>query len=917
MKFKKSVLAMAIISTQLLVAQSVLAEEEFSIDDYFSDYDDLYEEEQTGELDKPSDQRNEEVIAEEIEDAEIVEPQNLEQNLEQNQDIQYSQATDDEIENAEELDVTGYFIPDEKKETSQIANVLSFDDMAKTGDSSAGDALKRVSGLSLVGGKFIYVRGLDDRYSSALLNGAVLPSPEPNKKVAPMDIFPTNVLESVLVQKTYSPEFPGEFAGGIIQMRSKALPDLPFTKISFGGGFLTGSTFANGSYNPGGNYDWLGFDDGTRGMSDTLLTAIEQSGTRIISTGPDAVDNIEEVGESFYRKYTPSQNTNLPPVSFNIAYGNRWDMGQNSYGLVGSSSYSYSAKNREEKRFKFSGDGEQTGFYDYNYTTEEVSLNAMLTGGVEIGFDHAIKFTSLFIQDAQDTASMKVGNWSQDTDPEDTREDYFVEYISRQLISNQVDGKHQFDLFDAFWKLNYSQANREAPNTVAYGYVVDENGDSSLYTNTDDIKHAWFDMKDSVLDISSDVEHHIYKGQLEGSVKAGVGLLYKSRYSDARRFRFEQQVPGSINITNVTPEEILIDENIHGSNSTGYLLNETTTPTDNYTGDKFVFSGYTQLDYPFDETMRGTAGVRVESVNQSVITRDIFNSNADIKGTFEQIDILPVMTGTYIFSDAQQMRFAYSRTVARPDFREMSSARYYDVETGNPVAGNPDLLPTTIDSIDTRFEWYGKNDREFTFGAFFKSFENHIEKSVRAGSEGLVTYMNLSRANNFGFEIEVKNDLGLAKSRLSDFYVSSNLTYINSTLSLTDEEKGVMTNNKRPMQGQSDWLANIQMGYDNINTGTQGTLVYNYTGKRVDEAGRDGYEDVYEDGRGTLDFIYKQNIPGQVGLAVSFKAKNMLNGAHTYSQGGNVVREYQEGAKFTISISKTWEALPIDIWSDD
>jgi len=690
MKFKMSVLAAAILSTQVLYA-----EDDFSIDDYFSDYDDFYEGDPLEESDNQAEQvetTNESETLEDIVEQEIIEEPVLQQ------DIEYSDASEEELDNAEELEVTGYFIPDEKKETSQIANVLNFDDMAKTGDSSAGDALKRVSGLSLVGGKFIYVRGLDDRYSSALLNGAVLPSPEPNKKVAPMDIFPTNVLDSVLVQKTYSPEFPGEFAGGIIQMRSKALPDLPFTKISFGGGFLSNSTFEEGVYFPGGSTDLLGFDDGTRQISDELQAAIDESGTRIVSAGPDAVDNIEEVGESFNRVYTPETKANIPPVSFSLAYGNRWDIGQNSYGLVGSTSYSYAVKNREEDRSIYSGNGIKTGYYDYNYTSQEVSFNTLVTGGIEFGFDHTLKMTSLFIQDSQDTSAYRVGNWSQDTDPEDTREDYFMEYISRQLISNQIDGKHQFDLFDAYWKANYSSARRKAPNTINYGYVIDENGDRALFTTSDDFQHAWFDMKDTVLDLSSDIEHLIFKGQLEGSFKSGVGLLYKTRYSDARRFRFEQQVPGSIDLVNVTPEEILTDDNIHGSNSTGYLLNETTTPTDNYSGEKLVMSAYTQLDYPFDETMRGTAGVRVESVNQSVVTRDIFNSNADIEGTFEKIDILPVVTGTYIFSDAQQLRFAYSRTVARPDFREMSSARYYDVETGVPVAGNPDLLPTTIDS---------------------------------------------------------------------------------------------------------------------------------------------------------------------------------------------------------------------------
>ena len=259
MNFKKSVLSAAIISTQVLMVQPILAEDEFSIDDYFGDYDEYYKDDPLDEkIESKDDNGKDTQINSEINSqisAEITSQESAGETLDEDnaliteepveklEDIKYAQATDKELQESEELEVTGYFIPDEKKETSQIANVLNFDDMAKTGDSNAGDALKRVSGLSLVGGKFIYVRGLDDRYSSALLNGAVLPSPEPNKKVAPMDIFPTNVLESVLVQKTYSPEFPGEFAGGIIQMRSKALPDLPFTKLSLGTGFLTGSTF--------------------------------------------------------------------------------------------------------------------------------------------------------------------------------------------------------------------------------------------------------------------------------------------------------------------------------------------------------------------------------------------------------------------------------------------------------------------------------------------------------------------------------------------------------------------------------------------------------------------------------------------------------------------------------------------------
>ncbi len=833
-----------------------------------------------------------------------------------------SEETEAETESSEveELDVIGYYIPNEKKETTQISNVLSFEQMSKSGDSNAGDALARVSGLSLGSNKKIIVRGLDDRYSQALLDGSILPSPEPNKRIAPLDLFPTNFMESILVQKTYSPQFPGEYAGGLIELRSKTLPDLPFWRFGGSIGYTEGTTFEDGKTYDGGSYDWTGFDDGTRELPDTIQGYIdagrEIDEITIVDTDGLTQEQLIEAGKSFNNNYSVKEEQNLPNGSISTSFGNRWDVGLNSYGLVGSVSYKNSTKNQSETRATYAAAGEAIEDYDYDYTTKTIELNALVSGGIELGFDNSIKATMMYLRNTTDTAAVKNGDiLGEGYDNIETR----LEWVERSLFTSQLEGKHYVPITDTSefsWRANYGFGQRNAPDYRTTLFEDREGDGTFVFDNDSGVNtREYSEIDDAITNIGTRLDIPFLRFQQEGRAYAGLDFSSTERTSDTRRFTFNwENTLNQADFDELPLEEVYTSENIENG---AVQLFDATQATDNYKADKTITAGYFQIESPILFNVSATAGFRVESTDMSVSTFDLDDPDNKIKSTINQTDLLPVVTGTWQINDSMQLRGAYSETLARPSFRELSPSAYYDIEFGDPVLGNDELEVSNITNYDARLEWYGNQGDSWSIGGFYKRFDNAIERTVLVSADNVFTYTNIKAANNLGIELEGFYYLSFLSDRLANYSLSGNLTFIDSTVEFTDEQKGLQTNNERAMQGQSDWLANLQFAYENINKGTTFALSYNYTGERIATVGTDGLEDIIDEAHGSVDLSYKSNIPGWTGYQWGFKASNILGGERKFTQDGNVTRQYDEPIGFSISFTRAWEDVPVDIYADE
>jgi outer membrane receptor protein involved in Fe transport len=810
----------------------------------------------------------------------------------------------------EEISVIGQFVPDEKRSTDAISNVVGEQQFERTGDSNIAESLKRVSGLSTVGGKFVYVRGLGERYSTTLLNGAILPSPEPINRVVPMDLFPTAVLESVLVQKTYSAQFPSEFGGGVLQMRTKKSTDEFFWKMSSSLSMTQDVNFNDGLTLDGGDRDWLGYDDGYREASQVLQQATAGGKElRVYSpfTGVGlTAEELQTIGRSFNNQYTP-QNDSLPAnVDFSTSLGNFHELNDegmrvNYLAAVDySNSWDTSVIERNTWVPGFDGLTKQEGL-TYTGTENLVDISVIGTAGLDFNFNHNVRGTSVLLRKSSDTVSETFGFTEAASELLTTE----AEWVERELFSNQLQGDHYFPGFHEAtinWRVSHIKAERDAPDTRIFRY------DGGEFSSRVDGNLRTYGVLDDTADEYGVDFTLTYYGPLNSVITPQFGYVHseKDRESSIRRYGFAFNGP----IANdpallVKPlEQILAPENIRPD---GFQIREITRPTDNYVAANELEAYYAEVEANFDDRVRFTVGGRQEDFFQNASTFDLFRPGIQVNALLEESKFLPTANATYIHYN-HQFRVAYSETVSRPDFRELSPAAFTNPLTGKEIVGNPNLKITDITNYDFRWEWYFAFTDYMSLGLFYKEFVNPIEQSIVSAVDQASTYINAATAENQGIEYEIYKRLDFLPSSFlngigEDFYVQGNVAFIDSSVEIRPEDQGVLTSNSRPLQGQSDWLFNFQLGYEPV-SGTTATLLYHYFGDRIAQVGIEGAPDFIEEGFGELNFIYIRELNDHFNLTV--KAKNLLDERSVISQDSNVAIGYNKGRELSLQLDYTF-----------
>ncbi|MCI5106428.1 MAG: TonB-dependent receptor plug domain-containing protein [Pseudomonadales bacterium] len=806
----------------------------------------------------------------------------------------------------EEISVIGQFVPDEKRGTDQIANVVGGEEFTRTGDSNIAESLKRISGLSTVGGKYVYVRGLGERYSTTLLNGAILPSPEPINRVVPMDLFPTAVLDSVLVQKTYSAAYPSEFGGGVLQMRTKKSTDDFFFNLSSSLGMTGNTTFKDGYTLSGGDRDWLGYDDGFREAPQALqqATANDQELRRLSPfTGVGVpVETLQDVGRSFNNQYTPSVEDAPVDVDVSASLGNSHELGSGGakFNYMAAVDYSNSWQTNEIERNTWvpSNDGltQQEGLL-YRGTENSIDISSIVSAGLDFNDNHNVRLTSVLLRKTDDLVARTAGFTEAASDLEITE----IEWIERELFSNQLQGDHFFPEFNELainWRYSHIKAERDSPDEREYRYDSGEfssrvDGNLRNYSVLDDTAD------DFGLDLSM-----VFYGPLNSMITTQAGYVYaeKERESEIRRFGFAFVGPiaNDPDLLVLPMEQILASENISPE---GFQIREITRPTDNYEANNELEAFYAQVEFNFDDRFRFTFGGRQEDFYQRADTFDLFSPEQGITSELEQNEFLPAFSATFIHYD-HQFRAAYSETVSRPDFRELSPAAFTNPETGKEIVGNPDLLITDIKNYDFRWEWYFAFSDYMSLGLFYKEFTNPIEQSIVSPVDRKSTYINAQAAENKGVEYEIYKRLdflgeGFFNGLGEDLYVQGNVAFIDSEVTIREEDQNSLTSLSRPMQGQSDWLFNAQIGYEPM-SGTTATLLYHYYGERIAEVGIEGAPDLIEQPFGELNFVFIKELADN--WTTTFKAKNILDERSEITQDGNVTTGYNKGRQLSLQL---------------
>ena len=813
----------------------------------------------------------------------------------------------------EEIVTLGQYIPDEKRGTAAISNVLDAEAFKSAGDSSVAEGLKRVSGLNLQGGKFVYIRGLGERYSSTVLNGSTLPSPEPVNRVVPLDMFPASIIESVLVQKTFSAQYPAEFAGGTIQMRTKVVPEETFFNISSSVGYSGNTTGKDGYVYDGGGTDWQGRDDGTRDIPGPLKDAIagdrELRANNLIYRNGFSKQELEVIGESLSNKYTAKTDKIKPDVSLSTDFGTAAYLGDFRVGALGNLSYNNSWDTIEVSRNSYAsnskGELSPSDLQTFRSTEQSVDTSMFFTGGIEYQDNHTLKATVLQIRKMDDLAGKLTGiQATEGITLDQTR----LEWIERDLLSEQIEGEHNFfDFHDltVTWHYNESRAKQEAPDMRQYRYDLDtKSGDYQFSLRGDANQRTWSTLEDNNTDVG--VNAKMYFETPFGTntdLTFGMTGVDRQRDSEIRRFSFIGQ--GALSNSQEVLFRPTLDQVINADTiaPNGFEIRESTRPTDNYTATQTLDAWFVEADMEVTYWLRLLAGVRHEQSDQNVLTFDLFNKTAaPIVSDLKSDDYFPVVTATWVLDEYDmQVRAGYSETISRPDFRELSPAPFTHPVTGYIIVGNPDLDVTYIKNYDARWEWYYSSDESISVGLFYKQFDSPIESVIVPSSSNERSFINAKDATTYGIEFDTYRWLDFVSDKLENFYMSGNLTLIKSEISIRPEDSGILTNSVRRLQGQANFIGNIQLGYDN-GFNQKASLVYHITGDKIREVGILGAPDVMDQAYGELDLNYTRYFGDQ--LEMTMKVKNLTNQLQETTQGGYDVNSYKEGT--SASLGLTW-----------
>ena len=820
----------------------------------------------------------------------------------------------------------------ERKNQAFVADILGADQISRTGDSDAASALRRVTGLTLVDGKFIYVRGLGERYSSTQLNGASVPSPDPTRSVIPLDLFPSDIIESLSVQKSYSPSMPAAFGGGNVDIRLKSIPtDFVFNVTGKVGS--NSDNFDDAYQYSGGGDDWMGKDDGTRAAPASIVALWDNKQFLDDLTPTEARSILKELNKD----YDPVLDSVDPDYGFNISLGNNFDYNEDiRYGFLITSGYDNSwdvAKEFIGEQAQRSGDliSFPRYFDEVDTTEHSVKWSGMFNFGIDYNRNHRIDFSSIILNDTLDQIKEKVGNTNNIQLSDGNRiRDFEVTYEERKMYSNQIRGQHTFTDWNFLgfdWKYSESRSSRHAPGNIATRFILtDDNEDgffdktteSALTNSTTAARYQFQTLNDRVENFGWNVNMPFTLDKWEIELKAGADFVTKVRTAENRRFDVNTRgFANSSVLTGGNYSTILSDAALDAAElSSVALLSDTTVPGDDYAAGQKVDAYYFEADMFFDNQWRISGGVRWEDYRQAVVPFDPRSNQIDLPDeadraqlTFQENDFYPALAVTYIMDDSMQFRASYGETVVRPDTRELASSTYIDPLTDFPIGGTPGLEVTSIKNYDFRWEWYLDQGDNLSVALFYKDMDKPIESVQSPAQDGppLVRIANAETGSLMGVEMEFLKGLGFIGEGVWDnLFVSGNVTLSDSEITLDAqnivEQTGVstsVTNLKRRLTGHSEYVLNMQLGFDSDNGEHSASLVYNVFGDRILIPGIDGFDDSYEKPFHSLDVVY--TYYPDFNSTVKFKVQNLLDQSKELEFENTLLRSETKGISFNLS----------------
>lgn len=796
-----------------------------------------------------------------------------------------------------------------QRRSTAVVSGISAEEISRAPASNAADAVKRVTGTSIVDDKYVYVRGLGERYSTARLDGVSLPTPEPDKRVLPLDIFPSSMVESLFTVKSYTADLPGDFAGGLVDIQTKDIPDQAFFSISTGIGYHENLGDLDRPTYAGGGLDWLGFDDGTRALPDAFPSEIA------FDVPASERADLHSMLEGDFQAFTSPLDFEEVDKSFGISFGSPVEWFDRTGGYMVGLSYSNSTNVRSQSEF-FPTLEEGTALYDYETVlgSRGVSFGAIGGYAIDVTPTSRLSLKTVLTQSADDEARLVSGPFNQSTTGFARIQRF--QFVERTLWSTQARFEHKAGLFGdgrLEWEAAYGLALRDEPDTRQSFYVAQSRDGTYFFNEAGNNSRFYSELTDHML--QGGVKSSSQFDWLGERATLGLGVTgsWRARDFAARRFDYENASPAG---RTIPADELFTSERI-ASGDIRFL--ETTAPTDEYEGEERAAAAYASLGIGLSPNLRTTFGLRVEA-NETIVETFDPRLGAKIEGVSSELSTmepLPTVTLEYDFGDMQQLRAAASRTIVRPQFRELAPFRYDSYQEA--TLGNPFLENGEIYNFDLRWAWYPSLGEIVSVGGFYKRFNDPIEivRLPTAGNNvGTPEPYNGPTANTYGVEIEFRNDLGRWLP-LEGLVFSANASFTESTVR-QDEDIAVFfgnpaaakpdvlpaeifTNDERPMTNQSPYLFNGSLAYTTPSGASGLTLLYNVVGERLTQVGIQGFDDIYEETRHTVDATVDYRLMNAIDLKMS--ASNLTDSDVEFRLGDDTTLLYEPGRSWSIKAS--------------
>lgn len=756
----------------------------------------------------------------------------------------------------------------DRRNAAVVGDAISAAQISRSPDSQAGDALKRVTGLTVDGNGYVNVRGMPDRYNVTVVDGTVVTSVDPDldRKSFNFEMIPANLLSSLQVLKTALPDMPGDFTGGLVKVNTVEFPDKPTTSVSVSTGSeqdVAGATFYRDAYS-GGNDRW-GFDDGGRDRPQEIIDAGPLPSDRI--PYPDAI------GRALPNRWETETATVPAQMSVAVSHGNKFNVFDRTLGVVAAATYKSSADITDVYK---AYDPTSEWFESTDYRSE-VNLGALLNLSLELADRHTLSFKNLFGHCAEESylSAYKLGNQRSYR--------HVLEWEEKDQLTSSVSGSHGLPLGDIVWdwRVFYNENTAKEPDLRYLEYHM-ETEPISMLTN----RRHWLDVEEYRRGLDTSLDWTFGDADRPSSIRIGTSISMRERSLENNPYHIARDGTSG-GLVFLPPADIFAPDHFKEG---FFTLRYQDQYEGSYSGTQAMNAYYVMLDTPIDflqEEFRFAGGARVEN-NQYAV--DGFDKALD---TFTHTgsavtNLLPSLNLTYLYDEQTNVRLAFYQSVNYPEMREVAPVKSSDFKNDWEVDGNADLEVARIDNYDLRVEYFPKYGEVFAVSLFYKDLSNAIETSLNSQPNylDLLSWFN-GDGKNYGCELEVRTKLDVLSEALADVTVSGNYTRVWSEVDFktlenpdSNDESARDRLSTRQLQGQSPWVVNVSLKWDNSDLGTSVGVLYNRIGRRLQSVSFDPFRNIYQEPRHLLDAAITQRVFGRATLKIT--ARNILGEATTW-----------------------------------